>query len=158
MFWDHKNSASVQKFRSSCLVPPLNIHRTSFRSCFVVVYDFCSWVKGLFCFSRGPFNNVVKFSSFVITFKSLKLFSYAFADLGNKSLHLHLQLCFCRFCICLWHVKLRKIFFFFLHCSLFPKGCGGNRSRLSCHTSRSSITSIILLRWSPKRFHSRSSM
>ena len=36
-------------------------------------------------------------------------------------------------------------FFFFLHCPLFREGCGGSSSRLSRHTSRSSITSIILL-------------
>ena len=49
-------------------------------------------------------------------------------------------------------------FFFFLHCPLFREGCGGSSSRLSRHTSRSSITSIISLGRSPKRFHPRSSM
>ena len=48
--------------------------------------------------------------------------------------------------------------FFFLHCPLFREGCGGSSSRLSCHTSRSSITSIISLGRSPKRFHPRFSM
>ena len=48
--------------------------------------------------------------------------------------------------------------FFFLHCPLFLEGCGGSSSRLSRHTSRSSITSIISLGRSPKRFHPRSSM
>ena len=50
------------------------------------------------------------------------------------------------------------LFFFFLHCPLFREGCGGSSSRLSRHTSRSSITSIISLGRSPKRFHPRSSM
>ena len=36
-------------------------------------------------------------------------------------------------------------FFFFLYCPLFCEGCGGSSSRLSRHTSRSSITSIISL-------------
>ena len=49
-------------------------------------------------------------------------------------------------------------FFFFLHCPLFREGCGGSSSRLSRHTSRSSITSIISLGRSPMRFHPRSSM
>ena len=49
-------------------------------------------------------------------------------------------------------------FFFFLHCPLFREGCGGSSSRLSRQTSRSSITSIISLGRSPKRFHPRSSM
>ena len=49
-------------------------------------------------------------------------------------------------------------FFFFPHCPLFREGCGGSSSRLSRHTSRSSITSIILLGRSPKRFYPRSSM
>ena len=49
-------------------------------------------------------------------------------------------------------------FFFFLHCPLFREGCGGSSSRLSRHTSRSSITCIISLGRSPKRFHPRSSM
>ena len=51
-----------------------------------------------------------------------------------------------------------SIFFFFLHCPLFREGCGGSSSRLSRHTSRSSITSIISLGRSPKQFHPRSSM
>ena len=37
-------------------------------------------------------------------------------------------------------------FFFFLHYPLFREGCGGSRSRVSRHTSRFSITSIISLR------------
>ena len=41
---------------------------------------------------------------------------------------------------------------------LFREGCGGSRSRLSHQTSRSSITSIISLEWSPKRFYPRSSI
>ena len=45
-----------------------------------------------------------------------------------------------------------------LHCPLFREGCRGSSSRLSRHTSRSSITSIISLGRSPKQFHSRSSM
>ena len=47
--------------------------------------------------------------------------------------------------------------FFFLHYPLFCEGCGGS-SRLSRHTSRSSITFIILLGWSPKRSYPRSSI
>ena len=53
---------------------------------------------------------------------------------------------------------INHFFFFFLHCPLFREGCGGSSSRLSRHTSRSSITSIISLRRSPNRFHPRSSM
>ena len=49
-------------------------------------------------------------------------------------------------------------FFFFLHCPLFREDCGGSSSRLSRHTSRSSITSIISLGRSPKRFHPSSLM
>ena len=41
---------------------------------------------------------------------------------------------------------------------LFREGCRGSSSRLSRHTSRSSINSIISLGRSPKRFHPRSSM
>ena len=52
----------------------------------------------------------------------------------------------------------QQFFFFFLHFPLFHEGCGGSSSRLSRHTSRSSITSIISLGRSPKRFHPRSSM
>ena len=56
------------------------------------------------------------------------------------------------------HIMSCNFFFFFLHCPLFREGCGGSSSRLSRHTSRSSITSIISLGRSPKRFHPRSSM
>ena len=38
-----------------------------------------------------------------------------------------------------------SFYVFFLHCPLFREGCGGSSSRLSRHTSRSSITSIISL-------------
>ena len=48
--------------------------------------------------------------------------------------------------------------FFFFHCPLFREGCEGSSSRLSRHTSRSSITSIISLGRSPKWFHPRFSM
>ena len=51
--------------------------------------------------------------------------------------------------------NMQSYYFFFLHCPLFREGCGGSCSRLSCHTSRSSIISIISLGWSPKQFHSR---
>ena len=54
--------------------------------------------------------------------------------------------------------RIKNFFFFFLHCPLFREGCGGSSSRLSRHTSRSSITSIISLGRSPKQFHPRSSM
>ena len=40
----------------------------------------------------------------------------------------------------------------------YATGCGGSSSRLSRHTSRSSITSIISLGRNPKQFHPRSSM
>jgi len=38
------------------------------------------------------------------------------------------------------------------------EGCGGSSPKLSCYTSRSATTSNMSLGWSPKRFHSRSSM
>ena len=41
----------------------------------------------------------------------------------------------------------------FFNCSLFREGYGGNRSRLSHHSSRSSIKSIISLGWSPQQYH-----
>ena len=48
--------------------------------------------------------------------------------------------------ICQWYgVKRIKSSSFFLHCPLIREGCGGSSSRLSRHTSRSSITSIISL-------------
>ena len=41
---------------------------------------------------------------------------------------------------------------------LFREGRGGSSSKFSLHTSRSSTTSFISLRLSPKRFHPRPSM
>ena len=70
----------------------------------------------------------------------LEIFYYTFQNLPNK-----------------FNSSLSS-FFFFLHCPLFREGCGGSSSRLSHHTLRSSITSIISLGRSPKRFHPRSSM
>ena len=49
--------------------------------------------------------------------------------------------------IFLYPCSLQEVFF--LHCPLFREGCGGSSSRLSRHTSRSSITSIISLGRSP---------
>ena len=53
---------------------------------------------------------------------------------------------------------LLLLLFLFLDCLLFCEGCGCSSSRLSRHTSRSFITCIISLGWSPKRFHPRSSI
>ena len=63
----------------------------------------------------------------------------------------------CLSCYTSWGVEAGPSFFFF-HCPLFREGCGGSSSRLSRHTLQFSITSIISLCWSPKRFHPRSSM
>ena len=54
------------------------------------------------------------------------------------------------------HHSISLFFFFFLQSPLFRDGSGGSSSRLSRHTSQSSMISILSPGWSPKRLHFRS--